>query len=189
MTALFAGPSPAVADDDLIRAEGESGMEYVHGQLVEKPVSMDSSLIASTIGFLLNLEARKTDEARVFESSLGYQCYPDDPMKFRKPDVSLLRTSRIAGMRPSPGLCPIPADLVVEVNSPTDKIYDVEEKVEEYLRAGFKLLWIVQPNTRTVTIHRGDRSTTRLRESDEITGESALPGFKCRVADFFDKVS
>ena len=148
-------------------------------------MSVDSSKVAMTIGSLLNIEAWKTDVAQVFDSSLGYQCFPDDPGKFRKPDVSVVLTARLAGLDPNTDLMPIPPDLAVEVNSPTDKIYDVEEKVEEYLGAGFPLLWLVQPSTRTVTIYRGNGSITRLHESDEITGESAIPSFRCKVAEFY----
>jgi Uma2 family endonuclease len=80
---------------------------------------------------------------------------------------------------------PIPADLAVEVLSPTDLAYDVAAKIDEYLRNGFPLVWVVEPNTRTVVVHRADGSVTKLRDNDEISGESALPDFRCKVAEFF----
>ena len=80
---------------------------------------------------------------------------------------------------------PIPADLVVEVLSPQDRAYDVWLKTEEYLANGFKLIWEVHPHTRTVVIHRADGSVAKLHEQDDITGESLLPGFKCKVGEFF----
>lgn len=181
MTQAVTVPTP----EEILRAQDEGGVEFVHGQLVEKPVSMISSLVASRILYLWNLEADKTRSALVFESSMGYQCFPDDPRKFRKPDVSIVRSERIAILGPDPGLLAIPADLAVEVYSPTDKVYDVEDKVEEYLGAGFSIIWGVQPGTRTVTIYRADGSVARLHENDEITGESALPTFKCKVTEFF----
>jgi Uma2 family endonuclease len=177
------GPSP----QELLRAEREGGVEFVHGQLVEKPVSRISDFVARRISSLMGFDADKTGIAWVFQSSMGYQCFPDDPRKFRKPDVSVVRSDRIAalGTETDHGLLPIPADLAVEVNSPTDGISDVLEKVEEYLGAGFPLVWVVDPPTKTVTIYRADGSTTKLREKDEITGELALPAFKCKVAEFF----
>ncbi len=176
-----AGPTP----DQLRRAESEGGVEYIDGRLVEKPVSLESSDVESNILVLLANEARKTGEARVYPSSMGYQCFPANPTRFRKPDVSLVRSTRLKGMDPQTGLMPFPPDLAVEVLSPNDLAYDVAEKVEEYLRNGFALIWVVHPNTRAVTIHRGDGSTAVLHEHDEITGEAALPTFRCKVAEFF----
>ena len=82
---------------------------------------------------------------------------------------------------------PIPADLVVEVVSPTDLYFGVVAKVNDYLANGFPLIWVVDPNARTVTVYRaGQASPTILHESDEITAEPALAAFRCRVAEFFE---
>lgn len=171
--------------EEILRAQDEGGVEFVNGQLVEKPVSTLSSYVAGRILSLLNIEAFKTKSVLVFDCSLGYQCFPDDPRKFRKPDVSVVRSSRMKGLEPNPGLFPLPPDLAVEVISENELYSDVLEKVEEYLHAGFPLIWVVDPPTRTVNIYRRDGSTRALRERDEITGESAMESFKCNVADFF----
>ena len=64
-------------------------------------------------------------------------------------------------------------------------MHELNEKIEDYLNNGFRLVWVIHPNTRTVTIYRGDRSVTVLHEQDEITGEGALPSFRCKVHEFF----
>ena len=171
--------------DELRRAIHEGGVEFVNAQLVEKPVSKESSRIAALILYFLQDYARKTGRIEVYDSSLGYQCFAEEPERWRKPDVSAIRRERLAGIEPDPGLMPIPADLVVEVLSPRDWAYDVSLKTEEYLANGFKLIWVVHPNTKTVVIHRADGSIAKLHEQDDITGESLLPGFKCKVAEFF----
>jgi hypothetical protein len=76
-------------------------------------------------------------------------------------------------------------DLVVEVISPNDSAYEVDEKLEEYLAISIPLIWIVNPETRTVEINRPDGTATRLHASAEITGEDVLPGFHCRSRRFF----
>lgn len=172
---------------DLRRYERESGVEFAHGHIVEKPVSIESSEVELTIGALLRSEAARTKSARVFGSSMGYKCFPEEPARFRKPDVSLVRADRLAGVDPQDGFIYLPPDLAVEVISPSDLAYDMAEKTEEYLRNGFPLVWIVYPNTRTVSIHRADGSVSLLHEADEISGEAALPEFKCRVSEFFSK--
>jgi len=79
----------------------------------------------------------------------------------------------------------IAPDLAVEVVSPTDIQYDVDRKVAEYLEVGVKLVWVINPDTRVVLIYRGDGSISGVREGGELDGESAVPGFRCRVADLF----
>lgn len=173
--------------EDLLRAQSEGGVEFVNGQLVEKPVSIESCEVEATLVRLLGNEAALTKTARIFPSSMGYQCFPEEPGRFRKPDVSTVRSDRLAGFDPETGLIPFPPDLAVEVISPNDISYDITKKVDEYLRNGFPLIWVVHPNVRTVTIYRADGSVSVLHEQDEITGESALPTFRSKVGDFFAK--
>jgi Uma2 family endonuclease len=82
------------------------------------------------------------------------------------------------------GHCPIAPDLAVEVVSPNDTAYEIDEKVREFLDAGVPLVWVVNPEQRTVEIHRANGFGTILRENDEISGEDVIPGFRCRVGDF-----
>ena len=176
-----------ITADEVLRMDDPKRYELVDGALVERHVSIETSEVASTVGRLLGNEAARTREARVFANDLGYQCFPDDPDRFRKPDGSVVRRDRTAGIRNSRGYMPIPADLVVEVVSPTDLYYDVIDKVNDYLGNGFPLVWVVAPNARTVTVHRaGQGNPVTLRESDEITAEPALAAFRCKVAEFFD---
>lgn len=62
---------------------------------------------------------------------------------------------------------------------------DVEGKVDEYLRAGVSLVWVIDPLTRTVRVHRADGRLTDLRADDALDGEDVLPGFRCLVRDLF----
>ena len=176
---------PPISDEELQHAREAGGVEFVNGQLVEKPVSKESSRVASRIITLLQNHVDAVGGSEVYPPDLGYQCFPEEPARFRKPDVSVIRQERLAKLDPDPGLMPIPPDLAVEVLSPTDFAYDVAAKIDEYLRNGFPLVWVVEPNTRTVVVHRADGSVAKLRDNDEITGESALPDFRCKVADFF----
>jgi Uma2 family endonuclease len=78
----------------------------------------------------------------------------------------------------------------VEVLSPGDLAYEIDGKIEDYLSAGVRLIWVVNPKTRTLRIHRPADSPLgpigAASETDMITGEDVLPGFECRVAEFFD---
>jgi len=63
--------------------------------------------------------------------------------------------------------------------------YEVEAKVEEYLAAGVPLVWLVNPDNRSVRVFRAGQPVVQLRVSDELTGDDILPGFHCPVAELF----
>lgn len=187
MTTLTLLATAPPTEQELIRLADLPGVEYAGGRVVEKMMSIGASEAEMTVGALLHGEASRTGEARVFSQSLNYRCFADEPAKFRKPDVSVVRAERLKGLNPDDGFIHLPADLVVEVLSPTDLAVDVAAKVQEYLANGFPLVWIVNPNARTVTIHRADGSVALLHEAEEITGERALPAFRCKVGELFAK--
>ncbi len=75
-------------------------------------------------------------------------------------------------------------DLAVEVISPSNKAGDIHLKVMQLLNAGTRLVWLVYPESRTVTAHTSDGATT-LHEDDTLSGGDVLPGFQLRVSDIF----
>ena len=75
-------------------------------------------------------------------------------------------------------------DLAVEVISPNNKTSDTHLKVMQLLGAGTRLVWLVDPETRTVEAHTSDGSVT-LREHDTLSGGAVLPGFEIPVSDIF----
>ena len=183
--ALAQSKQAELSAKDLRRLENDSTLEYVDDHFERKNVSRKSSRDAMTIGVLFHTAAAAAgDEVEVYGADLCYRCHPQRPNWFRKPDASLIRLDRLADFDEL-GMMPIPADLAVEVNSPEDRQKDIDRKVGEYLAAGFPLVWVVDPPTRTVRIHRGDGTTVLLNEDDDITGEAALPAFRCKVAEFF----
>lgn len=78
-----------------------------------------------------------------------------------------------------------PPILVVEVLSPDDKMSKVNEKIADYLKAGVKVVWLADPELKTVTVYRPARNHVVLKRADELAGGDELPGFTCKVADFF----
>jgi len=170
--------------DEFLRMPDSVAYEFIDGHLVERNVSETSSGVAAVIMILLGIEAMRTREAKLYGSDLTYDCFQAEGDRMRRADVSLIRTSRLEGHR-GVGVMPIPADLVVEVLSPNDLAYDVDNKVKAYLAAGFGLVWVVNPDAKIVFVHRPDGSVSKLLGTDEITGETALPSFRCKVAEFF----
>lgn len=174
------------APEDLLRMPDGNQYELVDGQLVERKMSIWSSHVAFIISHILFPFCRQHRLGWVFGEGMSYRCFPGAPNKVRKPDVSFIRLDRLSlAIATSEGYCPIAPDLAVEVISPHDIAYEIDIKVQEFLDAGTPLIWVVNPERRTVEIHRATGTGTILRENDEIDGEAVLPGFRCRVAEFF----
>jgi Uma2 family endonuclease len=76
-------------------------------------------------------------------------------------------------------------DLAVEIISPNDLYERVISKVEEYLAAGVRQVWLISPEHKTVTIYSSPTHTTILTEADDLVSDELLPGFRCRIADLF----
>ena len=100
------------------------------------------------------------------------------------PDVSFMAASRLPllGGRSYPDGAP---DLAVEILSPSNTRKDTAEHVALYLSSGSRLVWVVDPKRRTITVHRPDHEPAVLGVDDTLTGEDVVPGFECRVADVF----
>ena len=80
----------------------------------------------------------------------------------------------------------IPPDIAVEVQSPDDRRKDLRAKIKEYLFYSVPLIWLVDPETRTVTVYQGSMRGIELDESDTLDGGNVLPGFSCKLlADLF----
>jgi Uma2 family endonuclease len=76
---------------------------------------------------------------------------------------------------------------VAEVISPNELASELEAKVAEFLSAEVQLVWVIDPEQRTVRIHRADGTFGWLREGDTLSGETILPGFSCPVRDLFPR--
>ncbi|MBI1913685.1 MAG: Uma2 family endonuclease [Planctomycetes bacterium] len=122
---------------------------------------------------------------KVFGPDGGYQL-PTEAGKVRYPDGSFIARGRLPDERTPSGHLLLPPDLAVEVVSPHNSAYEVEEKRVVYLKAGVRLLWIVYPPTRTVFVFRASGSVAVLGEADTLTGEDVLPDFTCPIARFFE---
>ncbi|MBA3314108.1 MAG: Uma2 family endonuclease [Planctomycetota bacterium] len=171
--------------DDLLKMQDGERYELVDGDLMERNVSGLSSLVARKISGRVGEFTDQSGLGYTFGQDCSYQCYPFDPGKVRRPDGSFIRADRVSLEELESGYVSVAPDLAIEVVSPNDLAYELKAKVEEYLSAGAKLVWVIDPQSRTLTVHRPDGTDSRLHEGDELTGEAVLPGFKCSVRELF----
>jgi len=169
--------------DDLVNLPGAEHCELVDGRLVEKHVGAESDWIGLRLGTLLSNHVFSNNSGWVFGPETGYLCFGSNRIRVRKPDVSFISRARLS--RIPKGHIQVVPDLAVEVVSPNDLFSEVQVKVEEYLEAGVQVVWVIEPDTRTIVEFCLTGETHRLRASDTLTGGTALPGFRCSVAELF----
>ncbi len=107
-----------------------------------------------------------------------------DPDTVRAPDVAFVRAERVPAA-PFKGFFPGAPDLAVEVLSPDDRAGEVLAKVQDWMEAGCRRVWIVDPRTRTVTVYRSLGEIVALRENETLGEDELLPGFQLRVGEIF----
>ncbi len=123
---------------------------------------------------------------RAFGTSVGYVCFPFDPNRVRVPDASYIRPGGLRNDVIPEGHIRVVPDLVVEVIAPTDLYCNVENKVDEFLRSGVRIVWLVNPELRMIRVFRENIfNMKQVDPGDELTGDDVLPGFSCSVAEMF----
>ena len=172
--------------DDLWNMPGNGeGYELVQGELRPMaPSGQDHSSIGVNLLIPLGAFVKEKKLGRVTTADGGY-LINRTPDTVRAPDIGFVRSDRLPNGRSTLKYFPGPPDLAVEIISPHDVYADVDEKVREFLDAGTRLVWVVNPRRQSVTIFRNDNTITALRPTDTLSGEEVLPGFSMIVSEIF----
>lgn len=147
------------------------------------PAGANHGGVAMTIGVLLTVHVRSNKLGKVFAAETGF-VLGRNPDTVRAPDAAFVKSDRTKSI-PKEGFFPGPPDLAVEVLSPGDAAGEVLEKVNDWLTAGTVEVWIVDPIRKTIAIHDKHHAPRTLKESDDLTCDSLLPGFNVSVAEVF----
>lgn len=170
----------------LLSLADEVAYELVGGKLVERNMGGESSEIAVVINSLLWTHCQTHGLGRIFGPDASYQIYREHPKKVRRADGSFIAKGRLPNNLSPKGHIKVCPDLVVEVISPNDLAAEVDVKVEEYLQAGVRLIWVVFPESKHVYAYRaGDTTVQRLGSEDELSGENVLPELRLAVSKIF----
>jgi len=105
------------------------------------------------------------------------------PPTVRGPDVSFIAAEQLPAETPQ-GFWPFAPTLAIEIVAPGNRKADLARKTAEYLAAGTREVWIVQPRTRTVVIHSADDEIRFFNERDVLTS-NVLPGFELLISELF----
>jgi Uma2 family endonuclease len=175
--------------DELLRLP-DNGMrrELIAGELHEMPPAGGehggvSGRAARRLSRFLDQHEELGGEVFIAEPGFRLAREPDT---VRSPDVAYVVESRVDQAWVS-GFAEIAPDLIVEVVSPSDSASEVQRKVDEWLSAGSRLVWVLYPATHTAMVFRQGSSTGILHADDMLTGDPVLPEFVCRVGDLFER--
>jgi Uma2 family endonuclease len=185
MTMMLADPPRGMTIDEFLAMPDMGAYELVEGVLVERTrMSVLSGCVAVEVSTCLANFCKKSGAGRVFDADTTYRCF-GDPNTARRGDVSFVSAQRM-----EPGILgqiclEIPADVIVEIVSPSDVTFETDDKVALYLKHGFGEVWVIDPNARTMQIHRPDGPIIFLQGDQLIVGRGPLAGFACSLRDIF----
>jgi len=165
------------------------GYELENGELVEVGlVSPPHGCIAAKVAHdLLRHVEDNAVAGRVYVEAGCVLALGHDAERLRGPDVSYLseHTLREGGGEPTRGWFRLVPDLVVEVDSPGRRPPVEQRRIQDYLDAGVRLLWIIHSEANSATVYRDDGTARLLRVSESFDGETVLPGFRLPLSRLF----
>lgn len=172
-------------DEFLTLPDDDRRHELVAGFVVsEPPASFRHGDIAAEVFTRLIEFVKKEGLGRVVSTETGF-LLARGPDTVRAPDVAFVSRSTIERAGDFQGFFPGPPDLAVEVLSPSERPADVHAKIGDYLAAGARLVWVIDPSRRQVRVHRSLLQPSILEEMAILDGGEVLPGFVVRVAHLF----
>ncbi len=157
------------------------GYEYVKGELIRMPAaSAEHGIVSARIFLCLGLYVRENELGEVVTPDTGFQVGE----RVLKPDIAFISSAQLPDDLSK--AFPVPPDFAIEVVSPSDAFRRVIEKAFAYLDAGTRLVWVVEPGSKTVTVCRSETDIKLLTRNDTLTGEEVVEGFSCQVAQLFE---
>ncbi|OFW22195.1 MAG: hypothetical protein A3H97_04875 [Acidobacteria bacterium RIFCSPLOWO2_02_FULL_65_29] len=159
--------------------------ELVNGQIIPmSPGGFRHSKVTGRAFFLLEAHNQANRLGHVLAGEAGF-IVRREPDTVRGADVAFISYRRLPKDSQVTGFLEVPPELIIEVLSDDTSWAEMEKKVGEYHAAGVELVWVLDPRTLTLRAYARGASPALLREADLASADPHVPGFACRVADFF----
>ena len=179
-------PAPGTAtEDDVIKIHNRERrlFELIDGVLVEKVLGYSESVLAIELARLLGNFVRRrklgtlAGEAGMLRLSPGL---------VRIPDLSFISRARLAHHRRARApILPLAPDLAIEVLSEGNTPREMARKIREYFDSGCRLVWLIDPRSRTVAVYTTPAKPIILTEKQTLTGGDVLLGFRLPLRKLF----
>jgi Uma2 family endonuclease len=175
----------AVTADELLRMSADGvHRELIRGEVREMPPpGEEHGWVTEKLNVIVGHFILAGKRGRFVASETGF-ILERNPDTVRAPDFAFTRAERLVGPA-SKKYATVPPDLVIETVSPNDRPGEIAEKVAAWLRWGVRLVWVVDPEARTVTVHRSEREPVVLREGQFLDGEDVLSGFRVSIDEIW----
>ena len=171
--------------EELLRKPWMNPCELVGGRIVRMtPANPTHGRIEVNVAVALSRFVRTQNLGVVMAGEVGVFT-TRNPDTVRAPDVLFLSHARDAGRTRRDGFLEVAPDLVVEILSPADRPDTVRRKLDEYLAAGVRLAWVIDPAARTVHVHPASGEPRSLAAGDILAGAGVLPGFALPLDEIF----
>jgi len=185
----FGSSFGSATEEDVLRlldGDDKHICELIDGVLVEKPMGLKESMIATVVIQHIN--------NFLDEQDLGFAFSPDAPIRIRPgrirfPDTGFISWKRLPNEEfPEWAISDVMADLAVEVLSKSNTVKEMELKLDDYFTAGAKLAWIINPKTETVDVYTARHAIKTLTNADSLDGGKVLPGFSLPIKKLFARI-
>jgi Uma2 family endonuclease len=185
-------PDQLTVDDvlDLPPLAGAIGWEFVDGRPVPvMPASPMHGELIVEVAYRLRRYVEEADLPGRVWSDVGFILgLRRDRERMRGPDVAYIRSESTIGMDPERLFRGVP-DLAIEIDLTSGRKPGGQQRVIDYLEAGVRLVWVVDPHSRTAIAYRPDGSARLVRRDEALEGEDVVPGFHLPLADLFPAVA
>lgn len=177
--------SDLMTAEELFQLDNGEPCELVKGEFrTMSPAGGRHGKLAIRISYLVTVFVHEKALGEVFAAETGF-ILARNPDTVRAPDFAFIAKERMHLIKELDEYIAIPPDLAVEVISPNDRWMRIEEKVTDYLQAGVRLVWVVNPSTQTIHVYRSMADVTVLSLADQLDGGDVLPGFAVPVEQIF----
>ena len=173
-------PIPTTMTPEEFLENDVPGYEYAKGELIPmSPATKRHGKISVNIIRYLDRHVHENGLGELYTAETIFQVGD----RMMKPDVAFVSTDHLDVDEDK--TFPIPPDLAIEVVSPTDVHYRIVRKALAYLEAGTRLVWVLDPVAKAVTVYRSENDIEILTQESTLTGEDVVPGFTCPVENLF----
>ena len=168
---------------DVERNPPVGNWELIKGEVVAvNPTSYRAAKVTARILRILDVYAEAHELGDVVGPDAGFVIFPDEHTLVA-PDVGFIASHRVPPAVDQEHFARLAPDLVVEVMSPSDRMTDTRRKIALYLEAGVRVVWLVEPGPRTISVFQPGQSPHRLAGDEIMAAEPVLPGFEMTVDD------
>ena len=177
---------PWTVADLIARSDEENRYELVRGDLLMmSPASPVQGRYSGRLTAALSAYVDDHDLGEVYTAEPGFKLQPEPDVVIRAPDVAFVRKDQIPPADQQSGFWPLAPDLAVEIISPSETATSIQDKVQDYLAAGTRLVWLVYPLHYIVTEYRSLDIVRHYNYEDSLDGGDVIPGFRYELKKLF----